>query len=84
MTDRLLAALLDELAGDPVALARLRELVADGHGPEPWVGVQQAAEHLGCKRQRIYDLVHQQAIPYRKDGSRLLFRRFELDVSLER
>jgi excisionase family DNA binding protein len=76
-------ALLDELAGDPVALERLRELVDDGRGPEPWVDVGQAAEHLGCKRQRIYDLVHQRAIPHRKDGSRLLFRRSELDDWLD-
>ncbi|MGZ4185019.1 MAG: helix-turn-helix domain-containing protein [Solirubrobacteraceae bacterium] len=77
-------ALLDELAADPVALDRLRELVADGHGPEPWVGVEQAAAHLACKPQRVYDLVHQRAIPHHKDGSRLLFRLSELDAWLDR
>lgn len=82
MTDRVVAALLDELAADPDARDRLRELV-DGGGPEAWVGVQEAAEHLGCKPQRIYNLVHDQAIPHRKDGSRLLFRRSELDAWLE-
>ena len=75
-------ALLDEIAADPEAVARLREL-ADV-GPEPWVGVAEAAAHLACKPQRIYDLVHQRAIPYRKDGSRLLFRLSELDAALER
>jgi excisionase family DNA binding protein len=73
---------------DDATLDRLAELVAerlDGHGgPEPWIGVQQAAEHLACKRQRIYDLVHAGRIPHHRDGSRLLFRRSELDRWLER
>jgi hypothetical protein len=49
---------------------------------EPWIGVEDAAAHLGCKPQRIYDLVCRRAtsgIPHRKEGSRLLFRRSELD-----
>lgn len=76
-------ALLDEIAADPEALARLRELTG-GDAVEAWVGVEQAAEHLGCKPQRIYNLVHARAIPYRKDGSRLLFRLSDLDGWLER
>lgn len=76
-------ALLDQIAEDPEALDRLRELIGNGDGPEAWVGVQQAATHLGCKRQRIYDLVHDRAIPHRKEGSRLLFRLSELDEWLE-
>jgi excisionase family DNA binding protein len=76
-------ALLDEIAADPEALARLRELL-DGDGVEAWVGVEGAAAHLGCKPQRIYNLVHARAIPYRKDGSRLLFRLSDLDAWLER
>jgi excisionase family DNA binding protein len=76
----LLGALLDELAADPAALERLRELVGDQRaGPEPWIGVADAAAHLACKRQRIYDLVHADRIPHHRDGSRLLFRRSELD-----
>jgi excisionase family DNA binding protein len=80
----LLDALLDELAADPHALERLRGLVAndDANGPEPWIGVAAAAEHLACKRQRIYDLVHADRIPHHHDGSRLLFRRSELDAWL--
>lgn len=76
-------ALLDEIAADPEALAKLRELTG-GDAVEAWVGVEQAAEHLGCKPQRIYNLVHARAIPYRKDGSRLLFRLSDLDGWLER
>ena len=84
MTDRVVAALLDELAADPDALDRLRELVDAGGGPEPWIDVAAAAEHLACKRQRIYDLVHADRIPHHRDGTRLLFRRSELDAWLER
>lgn len=76
-------ALLDEIAADPEALAKLRELTG-GDAVEAWVGVEQAAEHLGCKPQRIYNLVHARAIPYRKEGSRLLFRLSDLDAWLER
>lgn len=83
----LLRALVAELAADPDALERLRELVAerdtaDGSAGEPWIGVAAAAEHLACKRQRIYDLVHAGRIPHHRDGSRLLFRRSELDAWL--
>jgi len=47
----------------------------------------EAARHLGCKRQRIYDLVARRqasAIPHRKEGARLLFRLSELDRWIER
>lgn len=82
MTD-LAQLILEELASDPAALDRLRDLLGlDTGGAEPWVGVMQAATHLGAGRQRIYDLVHQRAIPFRKDGSRLLFRLSELDAWL--
>lgn len=50
--------------------------------PEPWIGVAEAAEHLHCKPQRIYALVHQQRLRPRRDGARLLFRRSELDAWL--
>ncbi len=77
-----------ELRLDDDALDRLAELVAgraNGHGrPEPWVGVTEAAEHLRCKPQRIYDLVSRDGIPHRHEGSRLLFRLSELDRWLER
>ena len=69
--------------------APLLELIADRTAErlgarqpvvEPWVGVDQAAEHLACKRQRIYDLVSRRTIPYRKEGSRLLFKLSHLDA----
>ena len=75
----LVHALLEEIAADPAAVERLREIVGPPQGPDGWVGVPEAAAHLNCKRQRIYDLVSQRAIPHRREGSRLLFRLADLD-----
>jgi excisionase family DNA binding protein len=50
---------------------------------EPWIGVKDAAEHIGAKPQRVYDLVSQERIPHARDGTRLLFRRSELDGYLK-
>jgi excisionase family DNA binding protein len=47
--------------------------------PERWIGVDQAAVHLACPKSRIYDLVSARRIPHERDGSRLLFRRADLD-----
>lgn len=66
---------------------RVAEMLGDRGGrPEPWVGVSDAAAHLSCKPQRIYDLVHRQdetRVPHRKEGSRLLFKLSELDRWVE-
>jgi excisionase family DNA binding protein len=65
---------------------RVLELLDDrdgATGPEPWIGVAEAAEHLHCKPQRIYALVHQGRLRPERDGSRLLFKRSELDVWLQ-
>jgi excisionase family DNA binding protein len=47
--------------------------------PEQWIGVEQAAAHLACPKSRIYDLVSARRVPHERDGSRLLFRRSDLD-----
>ncbi|MEK6328247.1 MAG: helix-turn-helix domain-containing protein [Actinomycetota bacterium] len=50
---------------------------------EPWIRVEEAAEHLACKTNRIYALASAGRIPCRRDGARLLFRRSELDAWLK-
>jgi excisionase family DNA binding protein len=70
--------LLDFLVERTTARLRASAFVA-----EPWVGVDAAATHLACKRQRIYDLVSRRAIPHRKEGSRLLFKLSHLDSWIE-
>jgi excisionase family DNA binding protein len=44
-----------------------------------WLNLEQACEHLASKPSRLYALVSARRIPFAKDGSRLLFRRDELD-----
>ena len=51
---------------------------------DSWLDVDGAARHLACGRRRIYDLHSQRRIPAHKDGSRLLFRRSELDAYVVR
>lgn len=50
----------------------------------PWLNTQQAADYLACTTDRLYDLKQVGHIPYYKDGSRLLFRRDELDEWLRK
>jgi excisionase family DNA binding protein len=68
-----------ELEPEDVERIARRVVEIQSSRAEPWIGVQEAAEHLACKRHRVYNLVHQGRIEYRKDGARLLFRRSDLD-----
>ncbi len=72
------AGFVDLLVERTVVRLRASVVVA-----EPWVGIDAAAAHLACKRQRIYDLVSRRTIPHRKEGSRLLFKLSHLDVWIE-
>jgi excisionase family DNA binding protein len=58
------------------AAALVRELAPSASG---WLGVEQAAEYIGCPKSRIYRLVHLGRIPHEHEGARLLFNRGELD-----
>src|ERR1039458_5140768 len=66
---------------------RVADLLADSlpasSPSEPWIGVEQAAEHLACPPSRIYDLVSQRRLTPRRDGRRLLFKRSHLDAAIE-
>lgn len=76
-----------ELALPPAMLELIAERVAERiqrtrPAVEPWVGVAEVAAHLGCSRQRIYDLVCRRStsrIPHRKEGARLLFKLSQID-----
>jgi excisionase family DNA binding protein len=48
-----------------------------------WLNARQAAAHLACSRDRLYDLVQLGKLEPRRDGRRLLFRRDDLDSYLE-
>lgn len=79
----LTVALPQELV-DAVA-RRVLELLEDRLEPErdSWMTVEQAAEYMGCKRQRVYDLHSRGELQAGRDGRRLLFRRSMLDSYLE-
>jgi excisionase family DNA binding protein len=46
----------------------------------PYLNVDEAAEYLRCDRQRIYDLLSARRLSKKKDGSRVLLLREELDA----
>ena len=50
---------------------------------EPWMNTKQAAAYLACKPQRLHELSSLERIAYRKDGSRNLYRRSDLDRYLD-
>ena len=62
-----------------VLAERLAELLQAAPRSEEWVGVDDAARHIGCNRNRIYYLVSNNRIPHHHEGRRVMFRRSELD-----
>jgi len=60
---------------------RAAAIVAERIEPEsePWIGVEQAAEHLAAPVSRVYALASAGRVPLERDGSRLLFKRSRLD-----
>jgi hypothetical protein len=71
-----LEALVNELVERKLAE---REAHRSGAISSPWLyGAKTAAEYLGWPTKRVYNRLHQ--IPHRRDGSRLLFNRGELDA----
>jgi len=60
---------------------RVVELLAPKlDAPGEWLTAAEAAEYLRCPPSRIYALSSAKRIPLHRDGSRLLFRRSELDT----
>lgn len=64
---------------------RTAELLAERmpEKAEAYLDVDGAASYLACSRDRIYDL-RRQGLPHFKDGTRLLFKRGDLDAWLTR
>jgi excisionase family DNA binding protein len=72
--------LIDELAQ---AVAERVEACLSGQGGRGYLDVHGAAEYLSCPRSRIYDLTSRRQLPHYKLGSRLLFRKQEIDAWLD-
>jgi excisionase family DNA binding protein len=83
VTDGVLEQLAAVLAG-AIAPAVAEELERRGYvtKPEapPFLNVEDAAEFLAAKPQRIYDLLSSGRLTRFKDGSRVLVSRAELEV----
>lgn len=70
----------------PAAIDLIRDAlqtVPETDEKTPWMTVQEAAEYLRWPKKRIYNLTNAGAIPYRKQGNRLLFHQGELDAWLD-
>ena len=51
--------------------------------PEPWLTVEQAAQHLAMSTSQVYQLTHKRhttQFPVHKNGSRSYFKATELDA----
>ena len=88
MTDLATAfvAELDDAALEMLA-ERLAPLLADrlarDSGSSTWLDAKGAAAYLATTRDRVWDLVQLHKLKPRRDGTRLLFKRTELDAYLE-
>jgi excisionase family DNA binding protein len=72
-----LSALVERVT--EVVLEQLHDERRDG---SPWLsGADAAARYLGWPRARVYRHLHE--LPHVKHGSRLMFRRSELDAFIE-
>jgi excisionase family DNA binding protein len=68
----------------PIAAALAEQIRAQVRAtpPSPYLNIQEAAEYLRCKPQRVYDLVSARVLERYKDGTRVLVRRDEIDAYL--
>lgn len=82
------------LAVPPALIEQIAQRVAEivierlPDRPEPYLGVDEAARYLGCghrkkPRARIYELVEARRLKVYRDGTRMLFRRSDLDDVLK-
>lgn len=87
MSSRIAAALLsdlDDAALDELALRLAPRLPqATPTVPRPYLTVEEAADLLRCRPQRIYNLVSAGRLRRVKDGSRLLIRAADLERHLD-
>jgi hypothetical protein len=75
------ASLLDAIV-EAVTERVLERLLAGQTSSSPWLsGAQAAADYLGWPRERVYKNLAR--LPHYRDEGRLMFRRDELDASIE-
>lgn len=64
---------------DDALVARLVAELNPGRTSSPWLSTRDAASYLRCPESRLRKLVMVRAIPFHKEGRRVLFSRDELD-----
>jgi excisionase family DNA binding protein len=69
--------LVDEIAG------RVLTILQAQNAASPYMSVDEAADYMRCKPQRVYDLLSARRLTRLKDGSRVLVKRAEIDAYLE-
>ena len=79
LTIRLTDEQLAEIAERAAALVPEASTTAS-----PWLNAVEAAEHLRCRKDRIYDLIALGKLHPHRDGRRVLLRRDDLDAYIER
>jgi excisionase family DNA binding protein len=72
----------DELIEEIVAVVVAR-LNVQPPAESPYMSVDEAADYMRCKKQRVYDLISARRLTRLKDGTRVLLRRGEIDAYLE-
>jgi excisionase family DNA binding protein len=72
--------IIDEIARRAADIVDQRQRRASTSG---YLTTDQAAEYIGTRTRRIYELVQQGKLPVYKDGSRSLYKREDLDACLE-
>jgi excisionase family DNA binding protein len=78
------ADVLEQLAQRVAEILDDRQASRSSSGRARWLTVDQAAEYIGAKRQRIYDLRSSRVLSRHCDGRRGLVDRSELDRLIER
>ena len=74
-------ALVEAVAQRVVELLDERAVLA-AQSPEPWIGTAEAAAHVGCSRNRLWQLAAEGAIAHGRDRRSVVWRRSDLDAYL--
>lgn len=74
---------LDDAVIEAIAVRVVSMIGQAQPSASPWLTVTDAAAYLAWPKDRIYKLTSAGAIPHRKHGNRITFRREELDEWLD-
>jgi len=73
----------DPSLADAIKAEVARQLAEHAAQASPWLRAAEAAEYLRCPLSRIRKLTMTRQLPVHRDGSRVLYRRDELDAFVQ-